>query len=159
MYNFDLILEDIVDWFERNLSLIPTEGWFNFTHKAFLKGSLFALPAWFMYIVSIVCVLRYILIFVTNWVKWFLHKPKSQPVDMKPDSDDPAFTVRLEVLKGKASRVSAKIWKELEDMEKGGMSSPNSGSARSPFAQSMASEISWHRNRTARLSPPTQHWA
>lgn len=126
MYNFDLILEDIVDWFERNLSLIPTEGWFNFTYKAFLKGSLFALPAWFMYIASIVCVLRYILIFVTNWAKWFLHKPKSQPVDRKPDSDDPAFTVRLEVLKGKASRVSAKIWKELEDMEKGGMSSPKS---------------------------------
>lgn len=123
----DLFLKNIwkstCDLFMNFLEPITTTGFQNFIRLKFLRGSPYYLIAWIFTAIILICILKYAVKFVRNWYKWIFLKPAAVKEGMK-DCDNPAFTVRLDVLKGKASRLSMKLWGELEDMEKGGMSSP-----------------------------------
>jgi len=119
----DIILDGIRDIGGSIWERVSTIGFPNFIHRRFLGGSMGYLLAWIYWLVILGCLAQYVYRFIKNWVGW-LKMPKTSSTENKDISSDPAFTVRLEVLKGKASRLSMKLWGELEDMEKGGMARP-----------------------------------
>ena len=95
----------------------------DFIRLKFLGGSLGYIIVWIYFLIMLGCLVKYISRFIKNWYHWF-KKPKESTEEQKDMTNDPAFTVRLNVLKGKASRIGVKLWGELENMEKGGMAHP-----------------------------------
>jgi len=120
LYN---ILDGICEWLYSLYTITNSEYFHNFIHLKFLGGSLGHILAWLFFLVMMGCLGKFMWRLIKNWYNW-IKIPKSFPAEQKDMSDDPAFTVRLNVLKGKASRLSVKLWGELEDMEKGGMARP-----------------------------------
>lgn len=119
----DIILDGIRDIGGSMWARVSTTGFQNFIHRSFLGGSIGYIIAWVYWLIILGCLAKYAWQFLKNWYFWF-KKPKESTEEQKDMTCDPAFTVRLNVLKGKASRLSVKLWGELEDMEKGGMARP-----------------------------------
>lgn len=116
-------MDNICDGLYLHRALINSECFQNFIHLKFLGGSLGYIIVWIYFLIILGCLVKFISRFIKNWYHWFL-MPKKSIAEQKDMTNDPAFTVRLNVLKGKASRIGVKLWGELENMEKGGMAHP-----------------------------------